>query len=100
MPGSLSNLNHKAHLIQSADYLNMVALKSIRQGEEIFNDYGQLPRSDLLRRYGYVTDRYKNWDVVEISVDLVFRVVFDRHRFDDESKKQRVNWQLSPGSRP
>ena len=100
MPGSLSNLNYKAHLIQNADSLNMVALKSITQGEEIFNDYGQLPRSDLLRRYGYVTDRYKNWDVVEISVDLVFRVVFDRHRLDEESKKQRVNWQLFPGSRP
>ena len=100
MLSSLSNLNHKAHLIQSADSLNMVALKPIRQGEEIFNDYGQLPRSDLLRRYGYVTDRYKTWDVVEISVDLVFRVVFDRHRLDEESRKQRVNWQLFPGSRP
>lgn len=39
----------------------------IRKGEEIFNDYGQLPRSDLLRRYGYVTDRYAVYDVTEIS---------------------------------
>ena len=77
----------------------MVALKSIKQGEEIFNDYGQLPRSDLLRRYGYVTDRYKTWDVVEISAELVFRVAFDRHRLDEESKKQRVNSQRSLGSR-
>ena len=74
----------------------MVALKSIRQGEEIFNDYGQLPRSDLLRRYGYVTDRYKTWDVVEIPVNLVFRVIFDRYGLDEESKKERVNWQPSP----
>lgn len=78
----------------------MVALKCIRPGEEIFNDYGQLPRSDLLRRYGYVTDRYKIWDVVEIASELVLRVVFDRHQLDEESKKQRVNWHLSPGSIP
>ena len=78
----------------------MVALKCIRQGEEIFNDYGQLPRSDLLRRYGYVTDNYKIWDVVEIASELVFRVVFDRHLLDEENKKQRVNWHLSPGSIP
>ena len=75
----------------------MVALKCIRQGDEIFNDYGQLPRSDLLRRYGYVTDRYKTWDVVEIAVDLVIRVVSDRYRLDEESKKQRVSLQQSPG---
>jgi SET domain-containing protein 6 len=49
----------------------MKALKPIRAGEEIFNDYGPLPRSDLLRRYGYVTDNYAQYDVVEINMDLV-----------------------------
>lgn len=89
----------------------MVALTPISKGQQIFNDYGQLPRSDLLvskvlgvmslcpiryqnhkaqtenvytlsfigsrqsilkrhadsmntkRRYGYVTENYKKWDV-------------------------------------
>ena len=45
----------------------MIATKQIKKGEEIFNDYGPLPRSDLVRRYGYVSDEYKQWDVIEIS---------------------------------
>jgi SET domain-containing protein 6 len=52
----------------------MKALKPIQAGEEIFNDYGPLPRSDLLRRYGYITDNYAQYDVVEISHDLVIEL--------------------------
>jgi hypothetical protein len=51
----------------------MTAIKPIAKGEEIFNDYGSLPRADLLRRYGYVTDQYKKWDVVEISMEDIIR---------------------------
>ena len=46
----------------------MKAIKPIRQGEEIFNDYGEIPRADLLRRYGYVTDNYAVYDVIELSL--------------------------------
>jgi SET domain-containing protein 6 len=49
----------------------MKALKPIKAGEEIFNDYGPLPRSDLLRRYGYITENYAQYDVVEIPHNLV-----------------------------
>jgi hypothetical protein len=45
----------------------MIAIKKIEAGQEILNDYGSLPRSDLLRRYGYLTEEYKKWDVVEIN---------------------------------
>ncbi|MCJ1434114.1 hypothetical protein MMC27_003480 [Xylographa pallens] len=57
---------NNARLYHSAALLTMIATKQIKKGEEIFNDYGPLPRSDLLRRYGYVSDEYKQWDVVEI----------------------------------
>lgn len=69
----------------------MVTLKPVKQGEEIFNDYGQLPRSDLLRRYGYVTDSYKQWDVVEIDAGMVVRVLIECSRLDERSVKRRVN---------
>lgn len=46
----------------------MRAIKQIPAGDEIFNDYGEIPRSDLLRRYGYVTDNYAKYDVVEIPL--------------------------------
>jgi hypothetical protein len=49
----------------------MKALAPIAAGEEIFNDYGKLPRSDLLRRYGYITPNYAQYDAVEISFHLI-----------------------------
>jgi SET domain-containing protein 6 len=52
----------------------MRATKAIQQGEEIFNDYGPLPRSELLRRYGYITDNYAKYDVVEVEHDLLVEV--------------------------
>lgn len=51
----------------------MKAVKPIQAGDEIFNDYGELPRADLLRRYGYVTDNYAPYDVVEVSLDQICR---------------------------
>lgn len=69
----------------------MVALKPIKQGEEIFNDYGQLPRSDLLRRYGYITDNYKKWDAVEVDASMIFEVVRESRRMDENSLQRRVS---------
>ncbi|KAF7875037.1 hypothetical protein EAF04_002209 [Stromatinia cepivora] len=62
---------NNARLICDNEELEMRAIKPIGKGEEIFNDYGQLPRSDLLRRYGYVTDGYSAYDVAEISAELI-----------------------------
>ncbi|CAL5868272.1 uncharacterized protein PFLUO_LOCUS2496 [Penicillium psychrofluorescens] len=59
---------NNARLFQEEGTLVMKAIKPISQGEEIFNDYGDLPRAELLRRYGYVTDNYKLFDVVELSL--------------------------------
>ncbi|KAH6684425.1 putative ribosomal N-lysine methyltransferase 4 [Halenospora varia] len=58
---------NNARLCCDNEELEMRTIKPIAKGEEIFNDYGQLPRSDLLRRYGYVTENYKIYDVAEIS---------------------------------
>ncbi|MCJ1307528.1 hypothetical protein MMC25_001174 [Agyrium rufum] len=63
-----------ARLCHETDGLKMMSTKKIHAGEEIFNDYGDLPRSDLLRRYGYISDEYKKYDVVEISFELIFNV--------------------------
>jgi len=63
-----------ARLFYEKDFLEMKALKPIKAGEEILNDYGPLPRSDLLRRYGYITDNYAQYDVVEISMELVTQI--------------------------
>ncbi|KAI1607906.1 SET domain-containing protein 6 [Exophiala viscosa] len=70
---------NNARLFQEENYLIMKATKSIAAGEQIFNDYGPLPRSDLLRMYGYVTDKYAKHDVVEFSHDLILEVAGKKH---------------------
>ncbi|KAG0648428.1 Ribosomal lysine N-methyltransferase 4 [Hyphodiscus hymeniophilus] len=60
---------NNARLCCDNEDLEMRTIKPIAKGEEIFNDYGQLPRSDLLRRYGYVTKNYAIYDVAEISTE-------------------------------
>ncbi|KAJ5139285.1 uncharacterized protein N7515_004133 [Penicillium bovifimosum] len=60
---------NNARLYQEEGTLTMKAIKPIQEGEEIFNDYGEIPRADLLRRYGYVTDNYAVYDVVELSLE-------------------------------
>ena len=81
--------------------MTMIALKPIKKGAQIFNDFGQLPRSDLLRRYGYVTDRYKMWDVVEINIASVTTAAAQHHDLSDEERKQRVppQWTYYKGAR-
>jgi SET domain-containing protein 6 len=59
----------QARLFQEDEFFIMKSIKPIAAGEEIFNDYGELPRADLVRRYGYVTDNYAKYDVVEFSLD-------------------------------
>ena len=61
-------------MYHEGDFLVMKATRSIRSGDEIFNDYGPLPRSDLLRMYGYTTDHYAQYDVVELSSQAIYEV--------------------------
>ena len=55
----------------------MRSIKPVRKGEELFNDYGPLPRSDLLRRYGYITDNYAQFDVVELDFQKIVNIAGD-----------------------
>lgn len=63
--------------------LEMRAIKPISRGEELFNDYGLLPRSDLLRRYGYITNQYAIYDVVEVSTDRLISLFHPGGQFLD-----------------
>lgn len=53
----------------------MSAVKQILKGDEILNEFGPLPRSDLLRRYGYISDKYKKWDVVEVDSNKILGII-------------------------
>jgi len=68
--------------------MTMIALKDIPSGQQIYNDFGQLPRSDLLRRYGYITDNYKKWDVVEVDVETITQAAFEINKLGGEKEKR------------
>ena len=65
---------NNARLFQEGNFLIMKTIKPVKAGEQLFNDYGPLPRSDLLRMYGYLTPNYAQYDVVEFSHDLMVNV--------------------------
>ncbi|KAF5580208.1 ribosomal n-lysine methyltransferase 4 [Fusarium pseudoanthophilum] len=60
-----------AHVNHEEESLTVTSLRSIKAGEEILNYYGPHPNSELLRRYGYVTEKHSRYDVVEIPWDIV-----------------------------
>lgn len=68
----------------------MMAIKTIKKGEEIFNDYGALPRSDLLRRYGYITSEYNQWDVVELRTENLVTIVMQEIGVTTKDVERRV----------
>jgi SET domain-containing protein 6 len=72
---------NNARLCCDNEELEMRSIKTIARGEEIFNDYGQLPRSDLLRRYGYITENYAQYDVAEITTQEFLPLFRSREAF-------------------
>lgn len=65
-----ADLNN-AKLFYEDDKVVMKTIRAVKSGRELYNDYGPLPRADLLRRYGYITDNYIKYDVVEIASSLI-----------------------------
>ena len=64
-----------AHVNHGDDSLTVTALRHIKAGEEILNYYGPHANSELLRRYGYTTQKHARYDVVEIPWDVVNTVL-------------------------
>ncbi|KAF2405066.1 SET domain-containing protein [Trichodelitschia bisporula] len=66
---------NNARLFYEPDALVMKAIKPIPAGEECLNDYGELPRAEVLRRYGFVSPTYAAWDVAEVEQSLIDSVL-------------------------
>lgn len=84
-----ADLNN-AKLFHEDDCVVMRSIKPIVAGEQIYNDYGSLPRADVLRRYGYVTDEYAKYDVVELGEDLISSAAKEQLRLSDEDLTARM----------
>ncbi|KAH9033284.1 SET domain-containing protein [Lactarius pseudohatsudake] len=85
--------------------LRMVTTRSVRQGEQIWNTYGDLPNSELLRRYGHVDQVPlaeggigNPADIVEIRADLVVEVIVQNYpEWAGPRSAERVDWWLEEG---
>ncbi|KAI0599284.1 SET domain-containing protein [Biscogniauxia sp. FL1348] len=84
-----------AHVNHGEDSLTVTSLRPIPAGQEILNYYGPLGNGELLRRYGYVTDRHSRYDVVELSWDLILSVLKDSLRLNESIWGKALN-ELDP----
>ncbi|KAI1078686.1 SET domain-containing protein [Whalleya microplaca] len=80
-----------AHVNHGEESLTVTTLRPIQAGEEVLNYYGPLGNGELLRRYGYVTNRHARHDVVEISWALILSVLKDSLKLDEEKWGKAVN---------
>ena len=75
----------------------MKTIEPVKKGDELFNDFGPLPRADLLRRYGYVTDNYAQYDVAEISNDLIKAAADATLGIDQQTFSERLDYLAEHG---
>ena len=73
----------------------MKATERILKGEEVLNSYGELPRADLLRRYGYITSKYEPYDVVELPQSLLVDAIQEYRKLEDHDLRKRVSLPFS-----
>lgn len=78
-----------ANLFHEENLLEMRAIKDIPKGEQVYNTYGDLPNSDLLRRYGYVETGGNAFDVTEISTERVLKCVREQLNALPYSKRDK-----------
>lgn len=84
-----ADLNN-AKLFHEDNAVVMRSIKPIAAGEQIYNDYGSLPRADVLRRYGYVTEEYAKYDVVELSDELISQTAKEKLGLSEEDLNARL----------
>lgn len=62
------------HLFSSSEsndnFLEMILVKNVKAGDEVFNTYGTLSNAALLHRYGF-TEPENPFDIVNIDLDIV-----------------------------
>ncbi|XP_013416662.1 N-lysine methyltransferase setd6 [Lingula anatina] len=91
-------LNHvaknNAHLSFDKDCLRMVSTKPIREGEEVFNTYGQLANWQLLHMYGFA-EPYpnNNYDTVDLPLQILYDVA-KQGKDEEDLQLLTEKWQV------
>lgn len=92
-------LNSNTHLCNATlnyekDQLVMKSIKPIKKGEQIFNIYGELPNSEILRKYGYVELPSSKFEFVQISMVDIMSFFIQEYQTRLEFLKSGANAQL------
>ncbi len=87
----------QAHINHGVDTLTATAVCPIKAGEEILNYYGPLSNGELLRRYGYTTEKHAFFDAVDLPWPLVQEHLAGQLGLSS-SDAEKVVGALSPGS--
>lgn len=56
----------------------------------VFNDYGGLPGSELVRMYGYITPHHERFDVVELSFKEITSIAWTYRDLTTKERLERV----------
>ena len=68
----------------------MRSVRLIKQGEEIFNDYGSLPRAEFLRRYGSTPPDYSKYDELEVPRECLINQVRSLSSLSESALRHQV----------
>ncbi|KAF8520448.1 SET domain-containing protein [Hysterangium stoloniferum] len=96
--------SENARLCYDSEHLQMICIRDITAGEQIWNTYGDPPNSDLLRRHGHVDVvcmpnglQGNPADVVEIRADLIVDVLRSQSLETEPYLVEKVDWWLEQG---
>lgn len=71
-----SSTNNNARLFYAKDFLEMVSIKDIAEGEQIFNTFGKLSNSQLLLKYGFI-EKINPYNSVAIELQTILMYIED-----------------------
>ncbi|XP_042560636.1 N-lysine methyltransferase setd6 [Clupea harengus] len=87
--------NHNANLEYTPEYLKMVAIRSIKAGEEIFNTYGEMANWQLLHMYGFTEPHQENSnDTADIQMTTVQKVALQLAQNEEEQRFAAEKWNM------
>ncbi|GAU45565.1 hypothetical protein TSUD_27660 [Trifolium subterraneum] len=86
--GGVSDMEYSSVTEDYTSMLEMVMIKDVSSGVEVFNTYGILGNAALLHRYGF-TEQDNTYDIVNIDLELVLQ--WCSSLFSDRHSRSRIS---------
>ncbi|KAK2456069.1 ribulose-1,5 bisphosphate carboxylase/oxygenase large subunit N-methyltransferase, chloroplastic [Trifolium repens] len=86
--GVVSDVEYSSVIEDDTSMLEMVMIKDVSSGVEVFNTYGILGNAALLHRYGF-TEKDNTYDIVNIDLEIVLQ--WCSSLFSDRHSRSRIS---------